>query len=182
MWLVLFSFANLHYTTIKPVCYSFRFLLLNLFFSAIVCALRLVHSGPDRGSPQPGGELSFATRTGTTLGIETHVFRAETCKDLSLWTRHIVTGCHTAAEMIKEVTTSKHSPWPEHAPFTSCIVWSKNAKLALSKLAFCCTVQILLLRNNFRCLFRSIHIHIMCKIHWRIYPILLVDREGMWDE
>uniref|UniRef100_A0A8B9J8L6 Syntrophin, basic 1 n=1 Tax=Astyanax mexicanus TaxID=7994 RepID=A0A8B9J8L6_ASTMX len=67
---------------------------------------RLVHSGPERGSPQPGGELSFATRTGTRLGIETHVFRAETCKELSLWTRHIVTGCHASAEMIKEVTTS----------------------------------------------------------------------------
>ncbi|KAK7147664.1 hypothetical protein R3I94_010247 [Phoxinus phoxinus] len=69
-------------------------------------ATRLVHSGPDKGSPQPGGELSFATRTGTRLGIEAHLFRAETCKDLSLWTRHIVTGCHASAEMIKEVTTS----------------------------------------------------------------------------
>ncbi|XP_067094087.1 beta-1-syntrophin isoform X1 [Osmerus mordax] len=69
-------------------------------------ATRLVHSGPDRGSPQPGLELSFATRTGTRLGIEAHLFRAETCKDLSLWTRHIVTGCHASAEMIKEVTTS----------------------------------------------------------------------------
>ncbi|XP_056618378.1 beta-1-syntrophin [Triplophysa dalaica] len=69
-------------------------------------ATRLVHSGPDKGSPQPGSELSFATRTGTRLGIETHLFRAETCKDLSLWTRHIVSGCHASAEMIKEVTTS----------------------------------------------------------------------------
>ncbi|XP_051575720.1 beta-1-syntrophin-like [Myxocyprinus asiaticus] len=69
-------------------------------------ATRLVHSGPDKGSPQPGGELSFATRTGTRLGIEAHLFRVETCKDLSLWTRHIVTGCHASAEMIKEVTTS----------------------------------------------------------------------------
>ncbi|XP_041758467.1 beta-1-syntrophin-like isoform X1 [Coregonus clupeaformis] len=69
-------------------------------------ATRLVHSGPDRGSPQPGVELSFATRTGTRLGIEAHLFRAETCKDLSLWTRHIVTGCHSSAQMIKEVTTS----------------------------------------------------------------------------
>ncbi|XP_026855067.2 beta-1-syntrophin isoform X1 [Electrophorus electricus] len=69
-------------------------------------ATRLVQSGPDRCLPQPGGELSFVTRTGTRLGIETHVFRAETCKDLSLWTRHIVTGCHASAEMIKEVTTS----------------------------------------------------------------------------
>ncbi|KAM3873685.1 beta-1-syntrophin [Diretmus argenteus] len=69
-------------------------------------ATRLVHSGPERGSPRPGTELSFATRTGTRLGIEAHLFRAETTKDLSLWTRHIVTGCHTSAEMIKEVTTS----------------------------------------------------------------------------
>ncbi|KAJ8288467.1 hypothetical protein COCON_G00011260 [Conger conger] len=69
-------------------------------------ATRLVYSGPDRGSPQPGLELSFATRTGTRLGIEAHLFRAETNKDLSLWTRHIVTGCHASAEMIKEVTTS----------------------------------------------------------------------------
>ncbi|KAL6489607.1 hypothetical protein MHYP_G00033480, partial [Metynnis hypsauchen] len=79
---------------------------LNPTHSYPLLSTRLVHSGPDRGSPQPGGELSFATRTGTRLGIETHVFRAETCKDLSLWTRHIVTGCHASAEMIKEVMTS----------------------------------------------------------------------------
>uniref|UniRef100_UPI003AB0238F beta-1-syntrophin n=1 Tax=Centroberyx gerrardi TaxID=166262 RepID=UPI003AB0238F len=69
-------------------------------------ATRLVHSGPERGSPHSGTELSFATRTGTRLGIEAHLFRAETTKDLSLWTRHIVNGCHASAEMIKEVTTS----------------------------------------------------------------------------
>ncbi|KAF7226048.1 beta-1-syntrophin isoform X1 [Nothobranchius furzeri] len=69
-------------------------------------ATRLVHSGPDRGSPHSGTELFFATRTGTRLGIESHLFRAETTKDLSLWTRHIVNGCHSSAEMIKEVTTS----------------------------------------------------------------------------
>lgn len=69
-------------------------------------ATRLVHSGPDRGSPHSGTELFFATRTGTRLGIETHLFRAETTKDLSLWTRQIVNGCHASAEMIKEVSTS----------------------------------------------------------------------------
>ncbi|TKS81838.1 Beta-1-syntrophin 59 kDa dystrophin-associated protein A1 basic component 1 [Collichthys lucidus] len=69
-------------------------------------ATRLVHSGPDRGSPHSGTELFFATRTGTRLGIETHLFRAETTKDLSMWTRHIVNGCHASAEMIREVTTS----------------------------------------------------------------------------
>uniref|UniRef100_A0A672FN90 Syntrophin, basic 1 n=1 Tax=Salarias fasciatus TaxID=181472 RepID=A0A672FN90_SALFA len=69
-------------------------------------ATRLVHSSPDRGSPHSGTELFFATRTGTRLGIETHLFRAETTKDLSLWTRQIVNGCHASAEMIKEVSTS----------------------------------------------------------------------------
>ncbi|MBN3324702.1 SNTB1 protein, partial [Atractosteus spatula] len=69
-------------------------------------ATRLVHSGPDKGSPQPGLELSFATRTGTRQGIESHLFRAETSKDLSMWTRHIVNGCHNSAELIREVTTS----------------------------------------------------------------------------
>ncbi|XP_068425644.1 beta-1-syntrophin isoform X2 [Clinocottus analis] len=70
-------------------------------------ATRLVHSGPDRGSPHSGTELFFATRTGTRLGIETHLFRTETTKDLSLWTRHIVNGCNASAEMIKEVTTKR---------------------------------------------------------------------------
>ncbi|XP_076008765.1 beta-1-syntrophin [Genypterus blacodes] len=69
-------------------------------------ATRLVHSGPERGSRHSGTELYFATRTGTRLGIEAHLFRAETTKDLSLWTRHIVNGCHASTEMIKEVTTS----------------------------------------------------------------------------
>ncbi|XP_077576878.1 beta-1-syntrophin [Stigmatopora nigra] len=69
-------------------------------------ATRLVHSGPDMGSPYSGTELFFATRTGTRLGIETYLFRAETSKDLSLWTRQIVNGCHASAEMIKEVSTS----------------------------------------------------------------------------
>ncbi|XP_043922846.1 beta-1-syntrophin [Protopterus annectens] len=68
-------------------------------------ATRLVHSSPGKESPKPGVELSFATRTGTRQGIETHLFRAESSKDLSIWTRHIVQGCHNAAELTKEITT-----------------------------------------------------------------------------
>ncbi|XP_009275531.1 PREDICTED: beta-1-syntrophin [Aptenodytes forsteri] len=69
-------------------------------------ATRLVHSGPGKGSPQSGMDLSFATRTGTRQGIETHVFRTETSRDLSLWTRSVVQGCHNSAELITEITTS----------------------------------------------------------------------------
>ncbi|NWY67346.1 SNTB1 protein, partial [Erithacus rubecula] len=67
---------------------------------------RLVHSGPGKGSPKSGVDLSFATRTGTRQGIETHLFRTETSRDLSLWTRSVVQGCHNSAELITEITTS----------------------------------------------------------------------------
>ncbi|XP_060644041.2 beta-2-syntrophin [Anolis sagrei] len=65
-------------------------------------ATRLVHSGSR--SPCLGAELTFATRTGSRQGIEMHVFRVETHRDLSSWTRILVQGCHTAAELIKEVS------------------------------------------------------------------------------
>lgn len=68
-------------------------------------ATRLVHSGPGKSSALLGTEFSFATRTGSRQGIETHLFRVETSRDLSLWTRQIVQGCHNAAELIKEITT-----------------------------------------------------------------------------
>lgn len=80
---------------------------LNLFYLACFvfgCAYRLVHSGSVRSSPALGGDLVFATRTGTGRGIESHVFRVETHWDLSTWTRALVQGGHSAAELIKEVS------------------------------------------------------------------------------
>ncbi|NXJ85640.1 SNTB2 protein, partial [Trogon melanurus] len=67
-------------------------------------ATRLVHSGSGRRSPALGSELTFATRTGSRQGVEMHVFRVETHRDLSSWTRVLVQGCHAAAELVKEVT------------------------------------------------------------------------------
>lgn len=67
-------------------------------------ATRLVHSGSARGSPAQGSDLVFATRTGTSRGIESHMFRVETHWDLSSWTRSLVQGAHAAAELIKEVS------------------------------------------------------------------------------
>ena len=65
---------------------------------------RLVHSGSARSSPAQGADLVFATRTGTGRGIESHVFRVETHWDLSSWTRALVQGGHSAAELIKEIS------------------------------------------------------------------------------
>ncbi|KAL0968231.1 hypothetical protein UPYG_G00264080 [Umbra pygmaea] len=67
-------------------------------------ATRLVHSGSARSSPAQAADLVFATRTGTGRGIESHVFRVETHWDLSSWTRALVQGGHSAAELIKEVS------------------------------------------------------------------------------
>ncbi|NXJ63574.1 SNTB2 protein, partial [Rostratula benghalensis] len=67
-------------------------------------ATRLVHSGSGRRSPALGSELTFATRTGSRQGVEMHIFRVETHRDLSSWTRVLVQGCHAAAELIKEVS------------------------------------------------------------------------------
>ncbi|XP_070617829.1 beta-2-syntrophin isoform X2 [Erythrolamprus reginae] len=65
-------------------------------------ATRLVQSGCR--SPCLGSDLSFATRSGSRQGIEMHVFRVETHRDLSTWTRTLVQGCHAAAELVKEVS------------------------------------------------------------------------------
>ncbi|KAJ7997773.1 hypothetical protein DPEC_G00215600 [Dallia pectoralis] len=67
-------------------------------------ATRLVHSGSARNSQAQGADLVFGTRTGTGRGIESHVFRVETHWDLSSWTRALVQGGHSAAELIKEVS------------------------------------------------------------------------------
>uniref|UniRef100_A0A8C2YL62 Syntrophin beta 2 n=1 Tax=Chinchilla lanigera TaxID=34839 RepID=A0A8C2YL62_CHILA len=72
-------------------------------------ATRLVHSGSGCRSPSLGSDLTFATRTGSRQGIEMHLFRVETHRDLSTWTRILVQGCHAAAELIKEVSLD-HGP------------------------------------------------------------------------
>ncbi|XP_012684859.1 alpha-1-syntrophin [Clupea harengus] len=67
---------------------------------------RLVHSGPSKTSPFHESDLSFGLRTGTKKGVETHVFRVDSPKELSTWTHLLVDGCHSAAELIQEVTTA----------------------------------------------------------------------------
>ncbi|NXO60332.1 SNTA1 protein, partial [Aramus guarauna] len=73
------------------------------------CAVRcprLVHSGPAKGSALYETELSFALRTGTRLGVQTHLFSLESPRDLALWTRLLVDGTHGAAELVQEVSAA----------------------------------------------------------------------------
>ncbi|XP_068598598.1 alpha-1-syntrophin [Brachionichthys hirsutus] len=69
-------------------------------------ATRLVHSGPGKSSPLLDSDLSFGLRSGTKQGVETHVFRVDSAKELSTWTHLLVDGCHGAAELIREVNTA----------------------------------------------------------------------------
>ncbi|XP_053937765.1 alpha-1-syntrophin [Cuculus canorus] len=69
-------------------------------------ATRLVHSGPAKGSALYEAELSFALRSGTRLGVQSHLFSLESPRDLALWTRLLVDGTHSAAELVQEVSTA----------------------------------------------------------------------------
>ncbi|XP_061864977.1 alpha-1-syntrophin [Colius striatus] len=69
-------------------------------------ATRLVHSGPGKGSALYEAELSFALRSGTRLGVQTHLFSLESPRDLALWTRLLVDGTHGAAELAQEASAA----------------------------------------------------------------------------
>lgn len=71
----------------------------------IPLAPRLVHSGPSKGLVPYDAELSFALRTGTRHGVDTHLFSVESPQELATWTRQLVDGCHRAAEGVQEVST-----------------------------------------------------------------------------
>lgn len=95
--------THLH-TVLLAVVFDFNYPHPSKPFSSPV---RLVHSGPGKSSPLLDSDLSFGLRTGTKQGVETHVFRVDSAKDLSTWTHLLVEGCHNAAELIKEVTTGE---------------------------------------------------------------------------
>lgn len=95
--------THLH-TVLLAVIFDFNYPHPSKPFSSPV---RLVHSGPGKSSPLLDSDLSFGLRTGTKQGVETHVFRVDSAKDLSTWTHLLVEGCHNAAELIKEVTTGE---------------------------------------------------------------------------
>jgi len=69
-----------------------------------ILATRLVHSGKQMSSLGGNEVLTFGTRSGTRQGVEAHVFRVETQRDLSSWSRALVQGTHQAAVLIKEVS------------------------------------------------------------------------------
>ena len=48
-------------------------------------------------------DLTFGTRTGSRKGVEAHLFRAETPRELAHWCRSIIEGAHSAAAIIKEI-------------------------------------------------------------------------------
>lgn len=63
-----------------------------------------MHSGRQYNPVTESDVLTFGTRSGTRQGIDTHIFRVETQRDLANWSRALVQGAHGAAVLVKEVT------------------------------------------------------------------------------
>lgn len=74
------------------------------FQSHSLLATRLVHSGRQYNPTTETDVLTFGTRSGTRQGVDTHIFRVETQRDLANWSRTLVQGAHGAAVLVKEVT------------------------------------------------------------------------------
>jgi len=51
--------------------------------------------------------LTFGTRSGTRHGVEAHVFRVQTSRDLAAWTHVLVQGVNSAVLFVREVNTGK---------------------------------------------------------------------------
>lgn len=79
------------------------------YVSHPLLATRLVHSGATTNSALQGAELTFSTRTGTKNGVEAHLFRVETPKELTNWARALVDRAHNAAALIKEINCAVSS-------------------------------------------------------------------------
>ncbi|GFS21688.1 beta-1-syntrophin-like [Elysia marginata] len=74
------------------------------FQSHPLLATRLVHCG--KQTSQLGGTdvMSFGTRSGSRTGVEVHIFRVETQRDLAFWSRALVQGSHGAAVLTRQVS------------------------------------------------------------------------------
>lgn len=77
------------------------------FLCPCFVAIRLVHSGrQQRSAPGDNDDLFlFGTRSGVSQGVDGHVFKVETLRDLSGWTRALVHGVNNAVMLVKEVAT-----------------------------------------------------------------------------
>ena len=67
-----------------------------------------MHSGQGSNHIQ-NEDLTFGTRTGTKKGVEAHMFRVETPRELANWSRSLVQGAHDAASLIKEINCGKQN-------------------------------------------------------------------------
>lgn len=112
---------------------------LKIIFTYDFC--RLVHSG--QGSTHIHQEdLIFGTRTGTRKGVEAHMFRVETPRELANWSRSLVQGAHDAATLIKEINCGKSCT----AKNRCCGLWSVMTALAL--VPFCVKNMTIIVHKN----------------------------------
>ena len=106
MYTVMYSIIQT-YTWINTIMYSiFQYTIMYILYKHLFLS-RLVHSGR-LSNPASGSDImTFGTRCGTRNGVETHIFRVETQRDLAYWSRALVQGSHGVAAIIKEVACRK---------------------------------------------------------------------------
>ncbi|OWA53582.1 Beta-1-syntrophin [Hypsibius exemplaris] len=92
-------------------------------FSCELIATRVLHSPTGsrnntisrtlKGDSHAGETpITFQLRIGTRHGIEYHVFKLETCRDLSSWVKSVIQGTFRAVELTEEVSWS--CSWQGH--------------------------------------------------------------------
>ena len=133
---------------------------------------RLVHSEKQTSNTGSNELLTFGTRSGTRQGVEAHVFRVESVRDLSAWSRALVHGAHNAAALVKEVSCRKYTHYALSMPL---IVHCNKYEPVMPRWTQieCSIVLVLLAHNHALCskiAFKRAPIHPSNKTlsyHWR---------------
>lgn len=89
----------------------------------------------------------FGLRSGTRLGIEEHVLKVETHRDLSNWTLALIQGTNSAVELVRELSTGEENRLVKFKP----IVKSENGTRGCIEIIF-----IKLMRNRLNVHFSAV--------------------------
>uniref|UniRef100_A0A5S6Q7I9 PDZ domain-containing protein n=1 Tax=Trichuris muris TaxID=70415 RepID=A0A5S6Q7I9_TRIMR len=104
-WNPIFAVVSQHDLLLYDHCPSSKAEWASPYGSCPLIATRLVHT-TSRGNPVISGLtdiISFTTRTGTKQGVETHVFRLQTHRELASWVKSIVHTTYEACVIVREV-------------------------------------------------------------------------------
>ncbi|KFD50177.1 hypothetical protein M513_08922 [Trichuris suis] len=104
-WNPIFAVVSQHDLLLYDHCPSLKADWASPYGSCPLIATRLVHT-TSRSNPVISGLtdiISFTTRTGTKQGVETHLFRLQTHRELASWVKSVVHTTYEACVIVREV-------------------------------------------------------------------------------